>query len=97
MKGLLLIHMIQWLSERLKEYPEVHCHQSVWDTVEGAQAILIATEWEEFIDLNWTEVKRKMEEPYLIIDGRNCLNAVKMIKLGFHYMGVGRYNYSSKL
>lgn len=55
----------------------------------GADAILIATEWPEFRELPWAEIKSPMRNP-LVIDGRNLLDAVKMRELGFTYEGVGR-------
>jgi len=59
------------------------------DGSEGADAIVIATEWPEFRDLDWKLIKSKTRTPVLV-DGRNLLNAQEMKKHGFKYEGVGR-------
>ncbi|WP_338827368.1 UDP-glucose dehydrogenase family protein [Neomoorella thermoacetica] len=63
---------------------------TVWDALHGAEAAIIATEWDEFIELDWEKAKEKMAEPYLILDGRNCLSPNVMQELGFKYLGMGR-------
>ncbi|OIQ58994.1 UDP-glucose dehydrogenase family protein [Neomoorella thermoacetica] len=63
---------------------------TIWDALHGAEAAIIATEWEEFIELDWEKAKEKMAEPYLILDGRNCLSPNVMQELGFKYLGMGR-------
>lgn len=55
----------------------------------GADAIVIATEWPEFKDLDWAKIRSIMRKP-LIIDARNLLDPVEMKKLQFVYEGVGR-------
>jgi len=55
----------------------------------GMHAIVIATEWPEFKDLDWLEIKKQMTEP-IIIDGRNLLDSAQMRGHGFIYEGVGR-------
>jgi len=55
----------------------------------GMDAIVIATEWPEFRDLDWPYIKSQMKNP-LIIDGRNLLDPHMMRGLGFTYEGVGR-------
>ena len=55
----------------------------------GMDAIIIATEWPEFRDLDWPHIKSQVKNP-LIIDGRNLLDPHMMRGLGFTYEGVGR-------
>jgi UDPglucose 6-dehydrogenase len=64
--------------------------RSVKEALAGTQAAVIATEWEEFINFDWVGAKNLMQEPFLIIDGRNCLNPVLFAENGFCYCGVGR-------
>ncbi|MDP1709922.1 MAG: UDP-glucose/GDP-mannose dehydrogenase family protein [Candidatus Komeilibacteria bacterium] len=59
------------------------------DGVKGVQAIVIATEWPEFKDLDWSYIRSQVANP-LIIDGRNLLDAKLLRELGFTYEGVGR-------
>jgi UDPglucose 6-dehydrogenase len=55
----------------------------------GADALVIATEWPEFANLDWERVRNEMARP-LILDGRNLLNPRKIQSLGFEYRSVGR-------
>jgi UDPglucose 6-dehydrogenase len=63
--------------------------QSVLEAVEGADAAVLVTEWPEFAELDWGEVKRRMRVP-LIVDGRNFLDREALIEAGFTYEGIGR-------
>jgi UDPglucose 6-dehydrogenase len=56
---------------------------------EGAEALIIATEWPEFANVDLAEVREKMIAP-LIFDGRNLLDPDSTAKLGFTYHGIGR-------
>ena len=58
-------------------------------TIEGAEALIIATEWAEFANVDLTIVKQKMTTP-IVFDGRNLFDPETMAKLGFHYHSVGR-------
>lgn len=55
----------------------------------GADALMIATEWAEFCDLNWKRIKKLMKAPK-VVDGRNLLERAEMEGLGFEYVGVGK-------
>ncbi len=56
---------------------------------QGADAIIIATEWPDFKDLDWPGIKDLMRKP-LVIDGRNLLEKDEMKRMKFIYEGVGR-------
>jgi UDPglucose 6-dehydrogenase len=60
-----------------------------YKTAEGADALLLVTEWEEFRTLDLERIKRLMRRP-VIVDGRNLYNPDTMRDLGFVYRGVGR-------
>lgn len=60
----------------------------MYSAVEGASALLIFTEWEEFQRANLSRVKELMELP-IIIDGRNIYEPEVVRGLGFEYYGVG--------
>jgi UDPglucose 6-dehydrogenase len=60
----------------------------MYSAVEGASALLIFTEWEEFQKANLSKVKELMELP-IIIDGRNVYDPDVVRGLGFEYYGVG--------
>jgi UDPglucose 6-dehydrogenase len=67
----------------------VACFDSVADAVDGADALVLATEWPEYRELPWTELAATMRTP-LILDGRNFLDEKKLTASGFRYHGVGR-------
>jgi UDPglucose 6-dehydrogenase len=57
--------------------------------LQDADALIIATEWAEFANVDLAIVKEKMTTP-IIFDGRNLFNPETMAKLGFHYYSIGR-------
>jgi len=60
-----------------------------YEAVAQSQLLIVATEWPQFKNLDWTRVKRLMKQKN-IIDGKNILDRTKMEKLGFKYIGIGR-------
>jgi hypothetical protein len=62
------------------------------DAVQGADALLIATEWPEYRNADWPAVRRRMATPH-VLDGRNICNPARMAELGFVYRGVGRHHF----
>jgi UDPglucose 6-dehydrogenase len=59
------------------------------DAVAGADAVVLVTEWPEFIDLDWRAVAEAMHGE-LVIDGRNALDPELVRASGLIYEGVGR-------
>ena len=62
------------------------------DAAVGAQALLLLTEWKEIVEANWEEIASQMRPPRFLFDGRNALDAARMARFGFEYVGVGRGN-----
>lgn len=63
-----------------------------YETAQGAAAVVIATEWPQFKQLNWLDVKKNLQEP-VIFDGRNLLDPARMRhEYGFTYYAIGRGN-----
>jgi UDPglucose 6-dehydrogenase len=60
-----------------------------YETVEGADAMVLATEWNEFRALNFERVKHALRQPN-VIDLRNVYDPNRMAALGFNYKSVGR-------
>ncbi len=58
------------------------------EALAGADACVLVTEWEEFVNLDWAAMKQIMARP-LVIDGRNALDGQALLELGFEYEGVG--------
>ncbi|MEC0697259.1 UDP-glucose dehydrogenase family protein [Bacillus atrophaeus] len=63
-------------------------HTQAMDTISESDFLFLATEWPEFLTLNWTEAAEKMKGR-LIIDGRNVLNKELLSACGLIYAGVG--------
>jgi len=63
--------------------------QNAYEVAEGADALVIVTEWNEFKSLDMRQIKHAMHHPVLI-DGRNIYEASEMKRLGFTYRGIGR-------
>ena len=61
----------------------------MYPTVEGADALLILTEWSEFRSPDFDRMKGGLKEP-VIFDGRNLLHGPEVLELGFSYYSVGR-------
>jgi UDPglucose 6-dehydrogenase len=59
------------------------------EALEGAEALVVATEWSEFGNVDLAAVKEKMATP-IIFDGRNLFDPKTMATLGFHYHSIGR-------
>jgi UDPglucose 6-dehydrogenase len=64
-------------------------HQDMYGPLKDADALVIATDWEEFKTPDWEKVKELLHNP-IIIDGRNMFEPEAMTKLGFVYHSLGR-------
>jgi UDPglucose 6-dehydrogenase len=58
--------------------------------VEGADAVVLVTEWPQFTELDWAEVASRMRGD-LVIDGRNALHSDRVTAAGLAYEGIGRH------
>ena len=61
-----------------------------YTAVEGAHAIVICTEWDEFTTLDYTRIFTSMLKPAFIFDGRLILDHEKLMKIGFQVEVVGK-------
>jgi len=69
--------------------PNIEYCSSPNEAAQGVDAILLATEWEEFKNLDWDELRKIVARP-LVIDGRNMFIPAEMAARGFDYISVGR-------
>jgi UDPglucose 6-dehydrogenase len=69
--------------------PAVHYCKNAYEAAEGAAAVVIATEWEQFRALDLDRFKRVMARP-VIVDLRNIYRADEMRRAEFRYIAVGR-------
>ena len=56
----------------------------------GASAIIVLTEWPQVAATSWKALASMMEEPRLVVDGRNCLDPACMKAAGLVYRAIGR-------
>jgi len=70
--------------------------ESAYDAIEGADALLVCTEWSVFRNPNFNTLADKLNNK-VIFDGRNLYDLDKMKELGFHYKSVGRATVSAKI
>jgi UDPglucose 6-dehydrogenase len=76
-------------ARELKAVADAKFAASALEAVDGAEALVIATEWLEFANVDFAAVKQRMTTP-IVFDGRNLLKPETMGELGFHYHSIGR-------
>jgi UDPglucose 6-dehydrogenase len=96
-----IIRQLQYEGVKIKAYDpqamenaslvlqDVDFCQDPYQVAEESDALIIATEWDEFKNLDLLKVKSLLKQP-VIIDGRNIFDPAEMRRLGFIYQGVGR-------
>ena len=73
----------------IKAIADAEFASSALEAVNDAEALIIATEWNEFANVDLAVVKEKMRTP-IVFDGRNLLDPETMGRLGFQYYSIGR-------
>jgi UDPglucose 6-dehydrogenase len=56
---------------------------SALEACRNAEAVVIATEWKEFREIEWEEVYTHMTKPAFVFDGRSIVDAAKLRQIGF--------------
>jgi len=77
-------------AREVKEIAGATFAASALEAVEGAEALIVATEWSEFAAVDLETVKERMATP-MVFDGRNLFDPQTMATLGFHYHSIGRH------
>ncbi|OGO20820.1 MAG: hypothetical protein A2144_03480 [Chloroflexi bacterium RBG_16_50_9] len=78
-----------------KILPQVTYCNDAYEVAKGSDALILATEWDEFKELDMTIIYSLMHQP-IIIDGRNIYDPEKMSQIGFIYEGMGRHGIREK-
>jgi UDPglucose 6-dehydrogenase len=79
----------------IEKYLEAHGHPAIemcdgpYEAIEGADALVIVTEWDQFRALDLERVQASLKQP-VVIDLRNVYDPGEMARLGFRYRSVGR-------
>jgi UDPglucose 6-dehydrogenase len=82
-------------ARELKAIADAQFANSALEAVEDAEALILATEWNEFANVDLGIVKKSMRTP-LVFDGRNLFDPGTMAELGFHYYSIGRAKISPR-
>ena len=76
-------------TKRRLPHIEIEYCQDEYITVQGADALLLLTEWKEFRMPRWARIKESMNS-LVILDGRNIYDSKELNDMGFYYQGIGR-------
>lgn len=68
---------------------KINYAETTYDALEGADALIIATEWNEFRTPDFDKMMATLKEP-VVFDGRNLFEVQQMFEKGFHYESIGR-------
>ena len=82
-------------AREIKELAGATFANSPLEAVEGAEALVLATEWDEFANVDLAAVKETMSTP-MVFDGRNLFDPKTMATLGFFYHSIGRSRVAPK-
>jgi nucleotide sugar dehydrogenase len=77
------------LVPRVPEVGELIPAANAYDAAEQADAVVIATQWPEFSELDFSKLRARMRGT-MILDGRNCIDARSVTASGLDYHGIGR-------
>ena len=61
-----------------------------YKAVEGADAIVVMTDWRHYPTLDWQKIFDSMRKPALVFDTRNCLDGAKLKEIGFKVLNIGK-------
>ncbi len=78
------------VSGPVAEIPELRTAPDAITACQGADVLVVLTEWDEFKWVDLDEVKAAMGTPR-IVDGRNLLDRSLLVRRGFEYDGIGRH------
>lgn len=67
----------------------VHSFENSYQACEGAHAVAVLTEWDEFVTYDWQKIYDAMQKPAFVFDGRNILDREKLESIGFVYQAIG--------
>ena len=68
----------------------VKFYSNPYEACAGCEAVILATEWPEFLKLNWKAIKESMKPPFVLLDGRNALDRDVIVSYGYEYYSFGR-------
>lgn len=87
--------MLDLTSPRVTDCPDeirksINIFNDPYEAVVGTHAIVICTEWDEFVELDFNRIYKSMMKPAYIFDGRKILNHEELQEIGFHTITIGK-------
>jgi UDPglucose 6-dehydrogenase len=82
-------HDPEGMDEAKKQMPDLDYRNDPYDAIEGADALVILTEWNSYRSLDLDRVKTLLKQP-VFVDLRNIYRPAEMIAAGFKYSSLGR-------
>ena len=68
----------------------VDLFEDVYEALDGAHAMALVTQWEEYLELDYQRIYEKMVQPAFVFDGRNHLDHASLHKIGFNVFPLGK-------
>ncbi|CAG9828584.1 unnamed protein product [Diabrotica balteata] len=68
----------------------ISAYDDPYEAAKECHAIIVCTEWDEFIDLDYKKIYSDMMKPAYVFDGRKILDHQELIQIGFHVRTIGR-------
>ena len=86
-----MLHDLDYLNTRSQKENATYLqtNEDPYKTLEGAHAVAVLTEWDEFKSYNWQAIYDAMQKPAFVFDGRNILDKQKLEAIGFVYSAIG--------
>ncbi len=83
---------LDYLNTRISEENQkgLSAARDAYTACQGAHAVVILTEWEEFKTLDWQSIQKNMVQPAFVFDGRNILKGEELRQLGFQVYQIGK-------
>jgi UDPglucose 6-dehydrogenase len=74
--------------ERVRELVKIY--DDPYSAAAGAHAIVICTEWDEFVRLDYQKIYDTMLKPAFLFDGRKIVDHERVLEIGFHVETIGK-------
>jgi len=74
----------------LADLKDIVYEEDEYKAADGADAIVLMTDWRHYPSLDWRRIFDSMRKPALVFDTRNCLDAAELKNIGFKVLNVGK-------
>jgi UDPglucose 6-dehydrogenase len=75
---------------QVKSHPTITVGTDAFEVCDGADALVVLTEWDEFKTLDFAKIYAAMHKPAFVFDGRNILPRAELAKIGFRVFAIGK-------